>query len=120
MSSHLHGAGDSAALEQNVESTPLIACSLSTDALGNRLEWIAALNREYLREMRSERTRLQLSYDARAAALVHELVANEQECCGFLRFTTREMSTAIELRIDAPDDLETDAAPLFAPFLSGT
>ena len=105
---------------REAESAPVIACSLSPDALGDRLAWIAALNREYLREMRSERTTLHLSYDARAAGRVRELVGKEQQCCGFLRFTTREMSTRIELRIDAPDDPELDAAPLFAPFLSGT
>ena len=120
MSAFVKDAGESAALQRTGKSTPLIACSLLPDALRDRLEWIAVLNREYLREMRSECTTLHLSYDARAAGRVQELVGKERECCGFLRFTLWEMPTGIELRIDAPADLEMDAAPLFAPFLSGT
>jgi hypothetical protein len=96
-----------------------IACSLSTEALADRIGWISALNRDFLRACRRERTTLRLTYDAAAARDVRMLVAREQECCGFLGFSIQESSDAIELRIDAPGVDEMNVEPLFAPFLSG-
>ena len=96
-----------------------IACSLSPDALTDRIGWIGALNRTFLRAYTLERTTLRLTYDAAAMREVHALVASEQECCGFLRFEIRDASDAIELRIDAPNVSEMNVEPLFDPFLSG-
>jgi hypothetical protein len=96
-----------------------IACSLSPDALTDRIGWIGALNRTFLRAYTLDRTTLRLTYDGAAAREVHALVASEQECCGFLRFEIREASDAIELRIDAPNVSEMNVEPLFDPFLSG-
>ena len=96
-----------------------IACSLSPDALTDRVGWIDALNRNFLRAYTLERTTLRLTYDAAAMREVHALVASEQECCGFLRFEIRDASDAIELRIDAPNVSEMNVEPLFDPFLSG-
>jgi hypothetical protein len=96
-----------------------IACTLTQEALADRIGWISALNRDFLRECRLERTTLRLTYDAAAARDVRMLVAREQECCGFLGFSIQESSDAIELRIDAPDVDEMDVEPLFAPFLGG-
>ncbi len=102
-------------------TTPLpIACSLSADALADRVHGITELNRAFLRESRSERASLRLVYDPKAAQKVRELVEKERECCGFLRFSIHESGDDLVLRIDAPDLADMDAAPLFAPFLSGT
>ena len=96
-----------------------IACSLSPDALRDRVDSISALNRGYLRTYMLERATLRLVYDSAATRDVHALVASEQECCGFLRFAIEESENAIELRIDAPKNDDLDLEPLFAPFLSG-
>jgi hypothetical protein len=96
-----------------------IACSLSPDALKDRLGWIAALNRNFLRAYTREHSMLRLTYDPAAMRDVRTLVASEQECCGFLRFAIRESGDAMELRIDAPDLDGMNVEPLFAPFLSG-
>ena len=85
----------------------------------DRLGWISAINRSFLREYTLERATLRLAYDATASRDVHALVASEQKCCGFLRFAIHETSDAIELRIDAPDVDGMNVEPLFAPFLSG-
>ena len=96
-----------------------IACSLSPDALSDRLSWIGVLNRNFLRTYSLERTSLRLVYDAAASRDVHALVARERECCGFLRFEIQESGNATKLWIGAPesDDLANEA--LFAPFLEG-
>ena len=101
-------------------TTPLsIACSLSTEAFADRLDWIARLNREFLSEFRVDGGSLRLVYRAEAEQQVRELVEKEGECCGFLRFAIQESRDAIELRIDAPEVDEMNVDSLFAPFLSG-
>jgi hypothetical protein len=97
---------------------PPIACSLSVDAFADRLDWIARLNRECLREFRVDGRSLRLVYRAEAGQQIRELVEKEGECCGFLRFAIHETSDAIELRIDAPNVDGRNVEPLFAPFLS--
>ena len=97
-----------------------IACSLSSEGLTKRLVWIAELNGAHLREFRMDGSSLHLVYALDAARKVRELVQKERECCGFLRFALHESSDQVALRIDVPDVAETDTAPLFAPFLSGT
>ena len=96
-----------------------IACSLSPDALTDRIGWIGALNRTFLRAYTLERTTLRLTYDAAAMREVHALVASERDCCRFLRFEIQEVHDTIELRIDAPEVSEMNVEPLFDPFLSG-
>jgi hypothetical protein len=96
-----------------------IACTLSRDALADRIGCIAALNRNFLRGCSVERTTLLLAYDAAAARDVRALVASEQECCGFLRFAIEESRDEIALRIDAPESDEMNLESLFAPFLGG-
>jgi hypothetical protein len=101
-------------------SEPLpIACSLSTDALADRIGWIASLNRGSLRGHRLQRGTLRLLYDVAAAEDVRMLVEREQECCGFLRFAIEESNDGIELCIEALVQNEIEVDPLFAPFLSG-
>ena len=102
-------------------TTPLpIACSLSAEALADRLEWIARLNRAFLRESRVQGGSLRLVYRADAARTARELVEKEGECCGFLHFAIHESIDEIVLHIDAPDLAGMSSEPLFAPFLSGT
>ena len=96
-----------------------VACSLSPDALKDRLGWIGALNRELLRAYTLERAALRLVYRAEAAQKVREFVEKEGECCGFLHFAIHEAGDEIVLRIDAPDLAGMNAEPLFAPFMSG-
>ena len=96
-----------------------IVCSLTPDALADRLGWIGALNRDFLRAYTLERTTLRLVYDAAASRDVHALVASERKCCGFLRLGIAVSGDGIELRIDAPENDDLDLEPLFAPFLSG-
>jgi hypothetical protein len=96
-----------------------IACSLTKEALADRLGWISALNQGFLRARKLEGATLTLTYDARALADVQTLIAKEQECCGFLRFSVENFESTIEMRIEAPEVDEMHAEPLFAPFLSG-
>jgi hypothetical protein len=95
-----------------------VACSLSPNALKDRLGWIGMLNRTFLRTYTLERTTLRLTYDAAAAHDVRTLGASERECCPFLRLEIREAGDTIELRIDAPESEGMDVEPLFAPFLN--
>ena len=71
-------------------TSPLpIACSLSTRAFADRLDWITRLNREFLVDFRVEGGSLRSVYRADAEQQIRELVASEQECCGFLRFAVQ-------------------------------
>ena len=45
-----------------------IACSLSSEALTDRIGWISALNRDFLRACRRDGATLRLTYDAAAEA----------------------------------------------------
>ncbi|HEY8311862.1 MAG TPA: hypothetical protein VIG47_14965 [Gemmatimonadaceae bacterium] len=96
-----------------------IACTLSPEALADRIGRVSALNRDFLLAYSLERTTLRLTYDAAAARDVRALVASERECCGFLRFAIGESANAIELCIRAPNVGDMISEPLFAPFLSG-
>lgn len=95
-----------------------IACSLSPEALTDRIDWIRALNGNCLRTYSLDRAMLRLTYDAAAGRDVHALVARERECCGFLHFEIQESDDTIELCISADDSEEMNLEALFAPFIA--
>ena len=96
-----------------------IACSLSREALEDRLAWIGGVNRDFLRTYALHRTTLRLAYDIDAERDLRVLVESERKCCNFLRFAIRESADAIELHIEAPDLDVMNIESLFAPFLGG-
>jgi hypothetical protein len=96
-----------------------VACSLTPEALRDRIDWISALNRNCLLAYSLDCATLHLTYDAAARHDVRALIARERMCCRFLRFEIRESGDTIELRIRAPVDEEMNVELLFAPFLSG-
>jgi hypothetical protein len=98
-------------------STP-IACTLTAGDFKDRLGWIRELSAKSLRSHRREGLMLELTYDRRAAADVHEFVRREQACCGFLRFDVRESADAVHLTITAPPEAQGAADELFAYFVA--
>lgn len=97
--------------------TALIACTLAPGAYMERMAWIQELTTRSLRDHRRDGLVLHLTYDARAAQRVRELIQREQVCCGFLIFDLRHEADALRLTITAPEEAREAADLLFAPFL---
>jgi hypothetical protein len=95
-----------------------IACTLAPGAFKDRLAWIAALNKDALRKYERRDLVLQLSYAPEARERVHEMVRNEQRCCGFLAFELRETGNEIHLTITAPERARGAADALFEQFVA--
>ena len=100
-----------------VEAAP-IACTLTPGEHKDRVSWIAALNRDALRDHRRRDLVLELRYAAEARARVHEMVRSEQGCCGFLAFDLQEAEGEIHLTITAPEAAREAADSLFEQFLA--
>jgi small multidrug resistance family-3 protein len=98
-------------------TTVPIACTLIPDAFMDRVGWIKELTATSLREHRRDGLALHLIYDPGAAAQVRELVRQERECCGFLRFDLREDADTVRLTIIAPPEAREAAGELFDHFV---
>jgi hypothetical protein len=99
-----------------VEASP-IACTLAPGAFKDRTAWIAALNKEALRKYQRRDLILELSYAPEARERVHEMVRNEQACCGFLAFELHETRNEIRLTVTAPETTREAADALFEQFV---
>ena len=100
-----------------VEASP-IACTLTPGAFKDRTAWIAALNKEALRKYQRRDLILELSYAPEARERVHEMVRNEQACCGFLAFELHETRNEIRLTVTAPETAREAADTLFEQFVA--
>jgi hypothetical protein len=100
-----------------VDALP-IACTLAPGASKDRRAWIAALNREVLRKYERRDLVLELSYAPEARQRVHEMVRNEQVCCGFLAFELHETGNEIRLTVTAPERAREAADALFEQFVA--
>lgn len=98
-----------------------IACSLSATQLPVRLAEMAALGRDALLDSRSDRTRAQLRFAARAHVRerVDAVVAAEGRCCAFLAMEVREEHDAVVLTIVAPEGAEPVLSELVDAFAAG-
>jgi hypothetical protein len=99
-----------------VEASP-IACTLTPGAFKDRTAWLAALNKEALRKYQRRDLILELSYAPEARERVHEMVRNEQACCGFLAFELHETRNEIRLTVTAPETTREAADALFEQFV---
>lgn len=104
----------------STSDAPPMACTLGGAAFADRVAWISALNRTALRSHSREDRTLRLTYAPTAAPQVHQLVAQERECCAFLRFQIDETPSGVHLRMEAPEEGRDALDALFAPFLVGT
>lgn len=92
------------------------ACSLEGHAFQERLSWIAALNRKYLRRAQRHDRTLTLIYDPAARQEVESLVSRERECCAFLVFGITPGSEDVRLSVTVPTHAVHDVDALLAPF----
>ncbi|SRX93513.1 hypothetical protein MSP7336_01751 [Mycobacterium shimoidei] len=91
------------------------ACTLAFADYRQRLAWIAALNAAALRGYHREGSRIELAYDSAAAALVHEFVRAEQDCCPFLKFSVDQDEDTLVVTIVAPGEGGEAFDELFSP-----
>lgn len=96
-----------------------IACTLSSPELQARLEWIARLNADALREHRRNGLQLELVYASGAAERVREMVRHERQCCAFLNFSLHESPDFVALTIEVPERAREVAEIVFESFLAG-
>lgn len=103
---------------ESAEPNP-IACTLSSPDFQARLEWIARLNADALREYHRNGLQLELIYASEAALRVRELVRGERRCCAFLTFTLQESQDSVALTIEVPESGRGIAEIVFESFLAG-
>ena len=101
-------------------SSPVIACTLSASDFKERVAWISDLNGKWLRSHHRDDLVLELVYAPDARDAVRKMVAEEEACCGFLRFDLHESHTAIRLLITAPEAVREGVELVFSPFQSTT
>jgi hypothetical protein len=98
-------------------SDAAIACTLPSGVLQSRLHWIRRVTAEGLIAHRIDGTTLRLTYRPEVRADLEQIVAEEQKCCAFLRFTLTAADDAVLLGIEAPGGLGEEARWLFDHFL---
>lgn len=102
---------------QPVADTSL-ACTLSPEALPQRLNWIQRVTSAYLKSHQLKDSTLRLTYRPQAKTDLVKIVAAEERCCAFLRFSLHDMEDGgIELEIHAPQGPTEEVRWLFAQFL---
>jgi hypothetical protein len=97
-----------------------IACKLSSQDFQERLEWIARLNADALREQHRNGLQLELIYSSDATERVREMVERERQCCAFLSFTLRESRDSVAVSIEVPESGRKVAEVVFDSFLVGS
>ena len=103
---------------ESAEPNP-IACTLSPPEFQARLDWIAQLNADALRERHRNGLQLELIYASDAAERVREMVRHERQCCAFLSFTLQESQDSVALTIEVPESGREAAEIVFESFLAG-
>jgi hypothetical protein len=101
-----------------IVEAPLIACTLAPGKFKDRLAWIAALNKDALRNYDRRDLVLELNYALEARERVHEMVRNEQACCAFLAFELHEAGNEIRLTVTGPERAREAADTLFEQFVA--
>ena len=96
---------------------PPAACALDLRELGPRLAWIQQVTQRALLEHQQDDRALRLTYRLEAAEELQRIVALEQSCCAFLKYSLKALPTKVVLTIEAPQRLDGDAQWLFAQFL---
>jgi len=97
-----------------------ISCTLSSPDFQTRLEWIARLNADALREQHRNGLHLELIYSSDATERVREMVERERQCCAFLNFALRESRDSLAVTIEVPESGRKVAEVVFESFLAGS
>lgn len=93
-----------------------IACTLDGAALRRRLAWIRRVTNSHLLSHRMDGTVLRLTYRSTALPDLEQIVAQERDCCAFMRYSLERLPDAVMLTIEAPSGSGTDAQWLFEQF----
>jgi hypothetical protein len=85
---------------------PPIACALPATDLAQRRADVAALAADALLERRPSAHGAVLTFAATASIerRLRDLIADEAECCPFLRMELRRLGAVLELDVTGPDD----------------
>lgn len=94
-----------------------VACTLGSAALDRRLAWIRRVTEHSLLSHRLDAKVLRLTYRGDALPDIEQIVAQERECCAFMRYSLESSPGEVRLTIEAPDVVGPDAKWLFDQFL---
>ena len=94
-----------------------IACTLTPDAMTNRLAFIDALSADALlaRETTQTGLRVRLRDTPEIEQRVRELIAAESSCCAFLAFELKHAEGELLLEVTGPADARPVIDLFFAP-----
>jgi hypothetical protein len=93
-----------------------IACSLSADDMGDRLEeWRATVALATAREPTPDGYRLRFASDPAFAGRLAELAAREVACCAFFTFAVTVATDGLALDVSVPADARPLLDDLFGP-----
>ena len=99
------------------EQEHAIACTLQGGSYRDRLAGIAQLVDDGLLSHQQRDLVLELRFRTQVADCVREMVAKEQDCCGFLQFEIKESAEDVRLTISAPERARAAAADIFQQFM---
>jgi hypothetical protein len=94
-----------------------IACTLTSDAMTNRLAFIDELAQDGLiaREPTDAALRVRLRDIEDIERRTRELIAAESSCCSFLTFSLERVDDELVLETSRPDDVRAVIDLFFAP-----
>jgi hypothetical protein len=94
-----------------------IACTLTSDAMTDRIAFIEKLTQDGLiaRESSDGGLRVRLRDTEDVERRVRELIAAESSCCSFLAFGLERVDGELVLEIRGPDDAQPVIDLFFAP-----
>jgi|tagenome__1003787_1003787.scaffolds.fasta_scaffold17956806_2 hypothetical protein len=91
-----------------------IACSLSADDMGDRVqEWETLLARASNREPTELGYRLTFPREAALASALAHLAGREIECCPFFTFVVTMTNTRLQFDVEVPEDARDLVATVF-------
>jgi len=98
-----------------------IACTLTPDAMTDRLAFIESLRDDALvaRETTDTGLRVRLRDDGDVERRVRALVAAESACCAFLTFVLEREGGELVLTVDGPAEARPVVDLFFAPVRAG-
>ncbi len=95
-----------------------IACTLTGTSHRERAMWLEELARDALLGHERQDLTLALRYRGEARDRIARMVAQEAECCAFLRFETHDLGDEVEVTVTAPESARSVADSLFELFVS--
>ena len=101
-------------IEQPMQPATTVACDLTREAFGERVQEWRALAKAALRRTEAP-GRIVTDYPSNVRGRLETLIEAERECCPFLEFDIRERADVIEVEVRFPPDFEAVVSSVIEP-----